>query len=126
VTPARISLIALAVAALATDLVRTGSDELAHRAEIARAEDEIVVLRRHHADLRIATQRRILARIGASGLTPGEELARLELRREATPWERDRPERQNRAYASETGWPTRIGLEEWLRAREGTIDAGRD
>lgn len=124
-TAPRVVLASMVAALLAFDLVQMGSVEYAYRAEIARAEEEIGILRRHRADLRAGTQARMLALIGASGVTPGSELARLELRRQATPWEvragsgRALPRVYAIARADET-----IGraIEEWLDVREGAGD----
>ncbi len=121
----RLVLIALVVALLALDLARTGSDEFSCRAEIARAEEEIGILRRHCDDLRVGTQVRLFARVRDTEIDPGAELSPLELTRRPTPWERavQGEETGNRAYAIEKLAPPRgWRLGDWLRAREGGID----
>jgi len=124
-TAPRVVIIALVVAFLAFDLVRLGSVEYAYRAEIARAEEEIGILRRHRADLRVGTQQRLIACIGPSRVTAGGELARLELRRESTPWEgavglADRLPSALAVARAETTIGRVLG--DWLEVREGAGD----
>jgi hypothetical protein len=124
-TGPRVALAAAVVAFLAFDLVRLGSVEYAYRAEIARAEEEIGILRRHRADLRAGTQQRLIASIGASRVTAAGELARLEMRREATPWEGatgivDRLPTALAVARAETSLARVLG--EWLEVREGADD----
>lgn len=118
-------MIALVVALLALDLARTGSDEFACRAALARAEEEIGILLRHQDDLRVGTQVRLFARVRETGIDPGTELSPLQLTRRPTPWERavETEESGNRAYAVEKLVPLRgWRLGDWLRAREARIE----
>jgi hypothetical protein len=121
-TAPRVAIVALVVAVLAFDLVRLGSLEYAYRAEMARAETEIGILRRHRADLRVGTQQRLIASVGRSRVDAPERLAHLELRRESTPWEDSTglAERLPSALAVARA-ETTIGrvLGEWLDLREG-------
>jgi len=129
-TGPRIALAATVVALLAFDLARLGCVELAYRAEIERAEEEIGILRRHRADLRSGTQQRLIASLGPSRVIASGELARLDLRREPTPWEQGTREGSVRladrlpSALAVARADTTLGrvLGEWLDVREGTDD----